>query len=68
MSSGWAPKVVVDRGGGVNACGFITRPFRISFAKQLAVKMLNGRLLGYTNFRTDSHNFNVTALGRSGCA
>lgn len=59
---------MVDRRGGVKACRFITRPFRMSFGNHLAVKILKGRLLGYTNFRTDSHNFNVTALGRSGCA
>lgn len=58
----------VDSSGGVKDCGFVTRPFRMSFGKHLAVKILNGRLLGYTNFRTDRHNFKVTALGRSGCA
>lgn len=60
-------KVVVDRGG-MKACEFITRPFRYSFDKGLAVDILNGRLLGYTNFRTTSQNFKVTALGRGRCA
>ncbi len=53
---------------GINSCSFITRPFRISFANHVFVNILKGRFLGYTNFRSSRHGFNVTRLRRGGCA